>query len=374
MKRYRILLLALVSLLGIACANCCSALDGLSDVYTFPRVNRSNLDQFELFRMQQGYFQNDLVWFVTTDTDDLKTAFDSYKNASIYYCGITYAPKLINAVGSVATMYIVLNNQQGPVFTDVPGGATYSGLWQVIFVQFKPGVSKHTIKNTDPYDPITNPTGLPSPADADYFTTAVNGTPIILKAPIVAVGPLGGPWYPAPAGQYRIAQAKADYDYAYRKDIWLPYWRVYCTDQVSKRVMVRRVIIPDVLDPVTVPVEYQLAAKIGANKAPGLALIPQTAESTFYFLTGIGPVNQYPVIDACPSDPYQACRNANTNYSPVMKEVALGRYNVPTSSVFNNVSVIQNMLSKPPLSPHLFIYGDTQVINAPVIPELSQNP
>jgi len=106
--------------------------------------------------------------------------------------GLNFAPRLAHLAGQVAILYIITNLNQGPVFTAVPGDPTYSGVWQITYVTYKPGKAKHNVKN---------------------------------------------------AGDYRIPQGKVDQaTYVRTKIICLPFWYAYCKDPVTKRVCVLRPI------------------------------------------------------------------------------------------------------------------------------------
>lgn len=124
-------------------------------------------------------------------------------------------------------------------------------------------------------------------------------------------------------------------------------------------------IVPDAWDPPSVPDSEAIGPKIGANIAPGLAAIPMAAEEDFYFMNGMKPISQLPVVQACPSNPFFPWRNTNFDYSPVMRYVSLDRH-VPASSVINNPTSVDLCLANGKLT----LDRDDQVINAPVIPEL----
>jgi len=361
MRRFRFISCMFVIAVMICCT---SNTSNASGVNTFPSINKIGYTQYELFQMRQGWYQDNLVWFISTDTNSLNFARDSKANNTVYWQGSTFAPKLTSATYEVATVYIILNYQQGPVFTSIPDNIDYSGVWRVIFIQYYPEITPHAVTNTDPYDPITNPSGLPLVSEAEYFSVDEYDRPLIVKYPIMAVGALGGPWYPS-AGKYRIPQAKVDPNYAYTKQIRLPFWYVYCQNPVNNQVCIRRVIVPDVWDPPSVPDSEKLATKIGANVAPGLAAIMDGAKQNFFFMNGPKPINQYPILQACPSDLLVPWRNTNFNYSPIMTYAVFNRF-IPSSSVINNPITFDMLwgLSK------LGLVRNDQIINAPVIPEM----
>ena len=192
----------------------------------------------------------------------------------------------------------------------------------------------------------------------------------MVKFPIVAVGPLGGPWTPAIPGAYRIPQGKVETNYTYTKIIWLPFWQVYCRDSITKRVTVEYFIIPDAYDPPGVPLADQFVPKLRANNAPGLALINQALTQPLYYQIGIQPLSQYPVIHACSEYEYSPCQNINPDYIPVETVVVLQR-NVPPlnpSAVLNNEPVILQQIG----SGNLTVIRSNQIINATQIEAIEQ--
>ncbi len=402
MKHHRLLLsvtLALLLLVGLGTQ--AGAILGLNGgVLPFPNTSRNGFDQYFPVQMYQGYYNSQLAWYFCTDVNYPKLALDTLAeflrfglgdaaalqndvligpqlvDVFIRAQGLNYTPRLTEAAGSVATMYLNLSFDQGPLFTAMPGDATYSGVWQVTFVKFRPGVTPHVITNTGPYDPVTNPTGLPEAGvDADYLVTPadtplpgiVQNTPVIFKCPIVAVGRLGGPWYPVPSNAtdiiYRIPQGKVLPTYAQTKILLLPIWEVYCRDAVHRNVQNVAILIPGVWDPTGV-----LTAKLGANNAPGLALIPAAAEQNFYHLLPPGPISQLPVIEACPN--FAAFpRPVPSDYTPVMRYVPLVRRNIPPWSIFNNPTYIENLLATVPPAPGLEVApGPEVILDGPVVP------
>lgn len=365
MKRFSLLLLFAVVAMLLASASFASY--GYSPIFNFPNVNSFDKVQYAPFQMKQGFEDKQLAWFICTDASDQQIACQTQQNG-VFEWGLNFAPRLADLAGQVAIVYVVTNLQQGPVFTAVPGDPTYSGLWQIIYVTFKPGVLKHCINNADPFDATTNPNGLPSTSDAIFTTTNKAGNPIVVKYPIVAVGPLGGPWQPAPGNSslYRIAQGKVDVDYTRTKIIYLPFWNIYCQDPINKHVSVRQMAIPDAFDPAGLPVADQLVPKLGANDAPGLGLINQMDTQAFYWQLGPQPMNQYPILQDCP-DGWSASWNINLDYTPVETVVVLQR-NVPPmaqSTVITNEPVLLDFLFEGCLTPVRF----SQVIDGTVLPK-----
>ena len=356
MKHYRLHLLiaAIVALSATAGATNGGAF------FKFPNVNPVGFTQFAPFLMQQGWEDGEKAWFIATDTSDLQIAGMEQRDTTVVWRP-NFAPALANLAGQVATVYIITNRQQGPVFSADPGDPTYSGLWQVVYVKFNRGSFKHYVTNTDPYHPIWNPAGLPSVSDATFTYLNKAGLPIVVKYPIVALGPLGGPWAPAIPGDYRIAQGKVMSDYTRTKILWLPIWEVFCKDPVTKQVDVRVFAVPDVFDPPGLPLADRLAPKLMANVAPGLGLIDPDDTQPFYLQLGPQPVTQLPILHACP-DGYPF--NSNYDYIPVETVVVLGR-NVPplSGTLINN----ENLLLFYEFKGFLTLIRDTQVINATIV-------
>jgi hypothetical protein len=360
-------------LLGIAAAlmllPAAAALATNGTVFGFPNVNTVGLAQYAEFGMSQGWQDNKPVWFICTDASDQVLACSTTTYGE-FDRGLNFAPRLVDLAGQVAIAYIITNVNQGPIFTAIPGDPTYSGLWQITYVTYKVGAVKHYVKNDCPYDAVTNPTGLPPASDADYTTAGRAGMPIVVKCPIMAVGNLGGPWYRVLAGSYRIPQAKVDEaTYTRTKRIYLPFWYAYCPNPVTKRACVRRFIVPDVYDPPALPPADMLAPKLKANVAPGLGAIDLADMQDFYWQLGSQPLSQYPIFHACPLSLGESdeCENFVYDYTPVAQVDVLGR-NVPplpASTIINNETLLYDLT----LAGYLTLIRDTQVINAPILPE-----
>lgn len=365
MKRYSLLLLIVLGAVLLASASYASILPFLN-IFNFPNVNPFDEVQYAPFQMKQGFENKQTVWFICTDASDQQIACSTVQEG-VFEDGLNYAPRLANLAGQVPIVFVVTGQTQ-PVFTALPGDPTYSGLWQIVFVTFKPGVVRHCVNNTQPFDPVTNPTGLPSSADATFVATNKAGLPIVVKYPVVAVGALGGPWFPAPAGRYRIPQGKVDVDdYTRTKILFLPFWNIYCQDPITHHVDIRQIVIPDACDPAGLPVNMQLVKLLKANNAPGLCLLNPADTQNFYWQLGPQPINQFPILHACPSDWVPACKNFNLDYTPVETVVVLQR-NVPPlpqNAVITNEPVLLDFLSDGCLS----FVRSSQVIDGTVIPE-----
>jgi hypothetical protein len=308
----------------------------------------------------------------------VKLAFGTYFDYTLYWMGITYAPRLTQALQGIPVMYVVTNYNQGPVFSAAPAdpvtGDSYAGVWKVVYITFKPEAVTRPVTNAHDYVPIINPTGLPPITDADYDPADSDEATIVMDCPIVALGPLGGPWYPAAPGTYRIPQGRVMFDYAYTKILWLPYWLVDCTDPVTHHVSVRRVIVPDVYEPETIPEAERLIPRIGANPAPGLATIPPAAQRLFYFMNDPKPWSQSPVMSSFPNHPGEPWRNEYKNYSPLAIYTVLNRH-IPYYSVIKNLSYLETLLitpAPPPAATLLEVDRDTQRLNAPILTNYGQ--
>lgn len=368
MKRFKLLLLIIAMAIlsasaGIAVSN------SIGCPFNFPKINPCDLVQYAPFQMNQGFENKQVVWFICTDVSDPQLA-QQFQQGGVFEWGPNFAPRLANVVGQVPIVYVITNVQQGPVFTALPGDPNYSGVWQVIYVTFKPGVTKHCVNNAAPFDAVTNPTGLPSTADATFTVDNRAGNPVVVKYPIVAVGALGGPWFPVPAGRYRIPQGKVLCDYTYTKTIFLPFWQIYCQDPITRRVCVRDIAIPDACDPPGTPTDLQLVPKLGANDAPGLCILNDT--QAFYWQLGPQPIDQFPILQACTTSSilktvvWGPCLNTNLDYTPIETVVVLQR-NVPPlpqSTVITNEPVLLDFILDGCLTP----ISSSQVIDGTVLP------
>lgn len=334
MKRYSLVfaVLGLLLLLGsIACAN-------------FPSLNPS--DTTVTVYLKQGYYDDALVWFFCTDTDDINFASDftfPYRIPTLATPLLSvYDPSLDPAVGS--KMFINVSKQQGPIFNAVPTQAAYSGIWSVVFIRFLPGQAR-TVTNLSPYNAITNPNGfpdvIPGPNQQAELLTKYgsSSSSVVLDCPIAAVGPFdGGAWErdnSDPTTLYRLPQVITFN--RYYKSITLPAWYAYCQERLpgdppgpgtSYYIDKVTFIVPDVADPI-------LADRLKANLAPALGLIDPLNVQVFYFVDGrvfgeivptpfigggptgiLAAMNQYPVIQWCPNG--IGAYNGNRAYTPVM--------------------------------------------------------
>jgi hypothetical protein len=298
------------------------------------------------FLLRQGWFEGQLAWYIQVQPSE----FDRYlgnasNNADIVYGG--RYPRLVSLIGNAANpMYVVQNYQQGPVFSSAPGEDDYSGIWRVIYVKWKAGVTRR---------PIISDLDLPGPAEAD-----ITETDIVVDRPILALGPLDGPWYPAVSGSYRQAQVLA-YS-AKDKLVTLPAWYTYGQVKKTKKPTFSVVIIPDVADP-------DLAALLKANYAPGLALADAANVQKFWVqdwtLQPLPPLFQFPVVEKIdnlmPVQPGSLERNLD--FSPVMDLIRLEREIAPLTIV-TNPSQLRMYLA--PEGSGFLPVGDPVRVNAPV--------
>ncbi len=285
------------------------------------------------YPLKLGWYNDIQAWYTNLDisTNDIDTAKQ----------GLPYSwlsSKLSSALtprfpmGDIAArpLYIITNPEkaQGPIFTAAPGDPLYSGLWQVFNITWKVGAIKRAITNANPFPA---PNGLPSAAEADIVATQ-----IVIQYPIFALGQLGGPWYPGPAGTYRMPQVAVQPDYAYTKTVFLPTYTVFCADFITKRVSYETVSIADASDPA-------LASLLGANLAPGLLNVPDSDTEAFWSINASPYLCQFPILQACPIG--AGSSQINAAWSPVVQLVYLNRSGMPQSAVINNPTVLQSLIT-----------------------------
>jgi len=312
---FRLALAAFV-LLFLTTASPCTA----SEVMTYAIADHLS------YEFYQGWYAGDVAWWIHWDSSTNNI------NRSVWAQPYSWlAPKLSSArEGSppaAVPVYIVLNWDQGPVFTTAPGQPAYSGLWQVFYVTWKPGFGR-PITNADPAS-LSNPDGMPPAAEADVVSTD-----IVVQYPIIALGQLDGPWYPATPGRYRMKQVVAMPDYVKTKFIWLPTHRVFCKDHVTNRVYTAVVTVPDVGD-------AELAEELGANLAPGLNNVPLSDTQKLWVMEDPKPLSQLPIMEHCPD--YMGSGNTNREFSPIAQIVALQR-NIPYYAVINNPGFVEYLI------------------------------
>lgn len=327
MKRYIILTLTLLTL--FLCASAAFAIFPVPDRVPTP-----------LLTLQQGWFENTQAWYIDTFVATTNTSFlGSTKMPSL-------TPELFSLLhpkvpgGDIAArpIYVVLNPAatQGPIFSAAPGqdppDALYSSFWQVFYIQWKPGAVKRPIVNAEPGDPK----GLPDASQATIIPTG-----IVVQLPILAIGQLGGPWYPAPPGRYRMKQVFTFPDYAQTKLVGLSPYLVFSTDPVSKRPDTFLTFVTDVA-------KQPLADQIGANLAPGLLNVPDGTidpadndTQAFYWIPKSPWLCQYPVVE---STPFGFGPIGNPAYTPVVRLIQLDR-DIPYSTVLNNANYIKFLLT-----------------------------
>lgn len=353
MKRYSLLLIALTVLLITMSAACMAEPVGPSyGLGCFPDRPHGYLD----FVMQQGWFCDQLVWFIATDTNNAKFAEDNelmgesplpvgvstQVKAGVmfkYLDELTFAPKLGSALGSPATgeLYIVVNSSctQAPVFSTAPGQGDYTPIWHVNYITWLDIRDSRPITNTLAASDM-NPRGIPGPDQVQ-----ITSTDIIVDAPILAVGPLGGPWYPALPGSYRIPQAYVYPDYARTKIVSLPFWVATCQDQVTKKVNYVAMLLTDAA-------YMNLANLTGANFAPALIDFPMDDTQRMWWFPDSVISCQPPVEEWCPTS--NSHYNTQYLYSPVEDVITLDRSALPPCASLTSRTTILFYLNRGLLS------------------------
>lgn len=135
--------------------------------------------------LQQGWFDGEEVFYVTTDVSDAEVAAGKRAN---------HVPRLSDALpaeprqpgqrSAVDKVYAVTNFEQGSVFASAPGpvGAlnrdtAYSPLWQMVTVKWVEGHTPRTLKSQEQVL-----------AAADTGDVNLSMTPVVLNCPIVQRG------------------------------------------------------------------------------------------------------------------------------------------------------------------------------------------
>lgn len=345
--------------------------------------------------MKQGYYQDALVWFFCTDTNDINFASTiqfPYRPPTLSYPLASVYDPTLDTTGS--KMFMNVSVQQGPVFTAVPTQALYSGIWTVVFVKFLPG-KQRVFTNTNPFNAITNPKGFPiltgvnKQADLlPFYGTSQAG--VVADCPIAAVGPLDNGIWPRnnsnPTTLYRLPQVITFNKYY--KSINLPAWYTWCQERfpgnppASFYIDKCTVIVPDVANPI-------LAARIGANLAPALDTIDVANLQDFLLIDGRifgatpptpfvlgGPlgvlmaVDQFPVLEWAPNG--IGVSNRNTGYTPVMDiDILEGGPNfpfIPPNGVDKRIAFANNWdYAQHLLGIGVYVEVEDEVINAPVM-------
>jgi hypothetical protein len=152
----------------------------------------------------------------------------------------------------------------------------------------------------------------------------ITASDTVLDAPIVATGNLGGPWVSS-GTKYRIKQAKVEPDYAYTKEIMLPYWFAYVDDDFTGYVSLVKVFITDAA-------VSTVATLVGANNASLLALSDAGNVQFFNPVNPLKPPYQYPVISEAPRYEGMNWYNTNDDFSPVNIYQVVVRGTLPTSA------------------------------------------
>lgn len=287
-------------------------------------------DGFTTVQLFQGVYNNTPAWYFATTTNDIRVAETQ---------GLTLSPRLTLALNNVPLVYIVTNFQQGPVFSASPTGGPidYAGVWRVSYITWLPGTSPRPITNALPAS-VVNPGGIP--------TSGINQslTGIVVDYPILILGSLGNP-------AYKIPQL-VSVDYGAKTAV-LPFFNIYCTDFITKRVSVAKSVFTDA--------EYApVAAAVKANFAPGLHVIPNSAAQITWLFTpypfpgwAMNPPSQWPIAEQCPTA--LSAANTNPQYSPISNIYFLDRTGASPSAVFTNPTVVEmcvasGMLTQTPVT------------------------
>lgn len=351
MSKSRMMTVFLVAALCIASSTACLAIFPEPD---FPPTGIGYLS----YNLRLGWYEDNQAWYLNWDgsTNDIETAA---RNVPFYFLSQKLSSLLEPKVpaGDIAArpMYVVINppSSQGPIFSAAPGDALYSGFWQVYYITWKEGATRRFIHNDNPFP---DPLGLPDATEADIVATD-----IVVQLPIAALGVLGGPWLPGPAGTYRMLQVQAPWNYASTKSVYLPAFTVFCQDRITKRVFRRVVTIPDVGD-------QALADLLGANLAPGLLNVPDSDTQAFWSINVSPYLCQFPLLEQCP-DGYGA-RQANLDWTPVARLAYLDRVGLPPSTVISSKVFLELLIDNGFLVPvageqqrmGLLIYTPTMVL------------
>ncbi len=371
MRRYSKLSFVFALLLVFACASASFAIfPGTKYGLVGPNTAGDGNTTIQLY---QGWVDGTVAWYSCFATNNIRVAQTQ---------NLTLTPLL--TIATANWMYVVTNYNQGPAFTYAPPGPPYTGIWAVQYITWRPGVTPWVI--TNPSLGVTGAApGLPNGTQAYYSMTPIPPQPLpgpqplvfsglpfaafgftILDCPIFAVGQISNPWVKIAPGIYRIPQGRTINTYT--KQLTIPFWYVYCRNDITRAISVERIIIPDVGDPA-------LAALIGANYAPLLNNAPPDERNSLYvfnwrqdisMLPGIQPLkvlaNQYPVRSECP----RPCgpRNQNYDYTPLATFTLINRVNLNLAEVlFNNEEFILQQI----MAGNLAFTPPRAVFNAPVL-------
>lgn len=349
MKRIVLSFLLLAGLLSLLSCSCSAA-----NTYPFPNMKWGLAngvgDATFVMPFFQGWYNGTQIWWILYfATNDLYTTTQppDLVNAGLF-------PKLISAADLSANpafdkgakpLYKVLNFQQPPVFSTAPGNADYSALWQMVYVTWNAG--------STPVALMSEADVLAAQASGDVTLQVTN---IVIDLPVIALGPLGGPWWPAPEGGYRLQQV-VDYD-PYRKFVVLPVWYFY--GQITRsgnqnqlrigQVVVGFTFITDVADPA-------LAEMLQANVAPGLnqvdAANTQRVWAQDWKLQPPPPPGEFPIMEWTPDYVNSHPRHLNTeyNFSPIMNLLTYQRVTIPPYTIINNPRFLQMLFGSGAVAP-----------------------
>ncbi len=138
--------------------------------------------------LQRGWFEGQVVFYITTDASDAAVAHDK---------GANYAPRLANALPEKSTpgrpsaldkVYAFTNFDQGNVFASAPrpmghlsSEAAYSPLWLMMTVTWKPGTTTRVLASEE---------DVLDAAEKGQVVLASTG--VVVNCPIVHRGAMGG--------------------------------------------------------------------------------------------------------------------------------------------------------------------------------------
>ncbi len=137
-----------------------------------------------------GWFEGDVVHYVTTDVSHAGVAADKGANfAPRLAYALTAGPPVPGSPSSVDKVYAVTNFKQPSIFASAPmpvGAASrdtaYSPLWQMVKVTWRPGKPPRLLKSEE---------AVLAAIDAGDVST--EATPVVLNCAIVARGPASAP-------------------------------------------------------------------------------------------------------------------------------------------------------------------------------------
>ncbi|MBX3606708.1 MAG: hypothetical protein KF788_15620 [Piscinibacter sp.] len=135
--------------------------------------------------LQQGWFDGEVVFYVTTDVSDAAVARDKQANHAPRLAGAAHAA---GPAAPLDTVYAVTNFAQGGVFASAPDpigplsrDASYSPLWRMVAVTWVDPARARVLKSEEE---------VLAAQEAGHVRLV--RTDIVLNCPIVHRGPRGG--------------------------------------------------------------------------------------------------------------------------------------------------------------------------------------